>query len=222
VLPAPVEARDGESCAFCGTSLEPAQEYCLECGTRVPRPGGPIHVLGSAWRRRLGWYPGDWIWPSLAAGAVAALGATAAILATTDSHASRIETIVATTAIPRAPVTTAFAAQETLPTVPGAPNAKRTALPSILAGWPDGNGYTIVLESVPATRGLAAAQAKAQDAARVGLPQVGVLDSSRYASLHPGYYVIFSGIYASLEDAQTALQKASPRFPAAYARQIVP
>jgi len=55
-----------------------------------------------------------------------------------------------------------------------------------------------------------------------GLPQVGVLVSSRYASLHPGYYVIFSGIYSSLEEAQSAVSKASTKFPSAYARQISP
>jgi hypothetical protein len=223
VLPASVEARDGESCSFCGTQLEPAQEYCLECGGRVPCPSGTLHLLGSAWRRRLGSYPGDWIWLSLAAAVIAAAGATAAILATRDSRRRAVETIVATSPIPRAPATTARTSEATLPAFPGAPKEARNGrLSPILAGWPDGDGYTIVLESVPTKRGPAAAQAKAQAAARLGLPQVGVLESSGYASLHPGYYVIFSGVYASLEDAQTALQRASPRFPAAYARQIVP
>jgi hypothetical protein len=216
------EAGDYESCGSCGASLDTAQEYCLECGARVQRPSGAIHALGSAWRRRLPWYPGDWIWPSLGAAVLAALGATGAILATTGSHGRGIETIVATTSIPPAPATTA-PLQATLPTVPGTPPpATKVPLSSILTRWPDGNGYTIVLESLPATRGLAAAQAKAQAAAGKGLRQVGILDSSRYASLHPGYYVIFSGVYGSLEDAQTALQTVSSRFPAAYARQISP
>ena len=219
MLPALVEARDGESCAFCGTSFEADQEYCLECGARILTPSGAIHTLGSAWRRRLGWYPGDWIWPSLAAAVIAALGAAAAILVTAGHTSSGVETIVATTAIPRAPATTA--GEAAAPTLEPPPARKPTAA-GLLTAWPGGNGYTIVLASLPSTRGLAAAQAKAHAAAKAGLPLVGVLDSSRYASLHPGYYVIFSGVYGSLEDAQTALQTVSPRFPAAYARQIVP
>jgi hypothetical protein len=221
-VPAALAAvRDGESCASCGAPLEHGQEYCLGCGARVVRPSGPIHALGSAWRRRLPWYPGDWIWPSLGAAVLAALGAAGAILATADTHGSGIRTIVATTSIPPAPATTA-PLQAAVPTVPGKPTAGKKPVYPILYSWPDGNGYTIVLESVPATRGLVAAHAKAQAAAAKGLRQVGILDSSRYASLHPGYYVIFSGVYGSLEDAQTALQTVSPRFPAAYARQISP
>ena len=212
--------RNGESCASCGVPLEQGQEYCLACGARVVRPSGPIHALGSAWRRHLPWYPGDWIWPSLGAAVLATLGAAGAILATADTRGSSIRTIIATTSIPPAPATK-VPLQATLPTVPGKPAGKGPAY-ALLYSWPDGNGYTIVLESVPATRGLAAAQAKARAAAAKGLRQVGILDSSRYASLHPGYYVIFSGVYASLEDAQTALQTVSARFPAAYARQISP
>ena len=34
-----------------------------------------------------------------------------------------------------------------------------------------------------------------------GLPAVGVLDSSQYASLQPGYFVVFSGIYDSQAEA---------------------
>jgi len=214
------EVRDGESCASCGATLEHGQEYCLDCGARVIRPNGPIHTLGTAWRRRLRWYPGDWIWPSLGAAVLAALGATGAILAAADTRGNGVETIVATTSIPPAPATTA--PLQGAGTVPGKPPARPATVPPILAGWPDGNGYTIVLESVPAARGLAAAQATAQAGASKGLRQVGILDSSRYASLHPGYYVIFSGVYGSLADAQTALQTVSPRFPAAYAGQISP
>jgi hypothetical protein len=53
------------------------------------------------------------------------------------------------------------------------------------------------------------------------LPQVGVLDSSRYSSLHPGYSVVFSGIYNSRGQADSALAAANAKgFSAAYVRQI--
>ena len=44
----------------------------------------------------------------------------------------------------------------------------------------------------------------ARAAKRAGLKDVGVLTSSQYASLHPDYYVVFQGIYASeADEAQT-------------------
>ena len=42
-----------------------------------------------------------------------------------------------------------------------------------------------------------------------------------FASLHPGYYVVFTGIYASRDDAEAALPAASRRFPNAAVRSVV-
>jgi hypothetical protein len=53
------------------------------------------------------------------------------------------------------------------------------------------------------------------------LPKVGILVSSSYPSLQPGYYIVFSGIFVSLEEAQSSLDTAKAAFPAAYARPIV-
>jgi hypothetical protein len=48
-----------------------------------------------------------------------------------------------------------------------------------------------------------------------------VIDSSRYSSLHPGYFVVFSGIYASLNDAQSAASRAAGAgYGNAYARRV--
>jgi hypothetical protein len=79
-----------------------------------------------------------------------------------------------------------------------------------------------VLESLPATKaGRRTAQTRADRAARDGLPDVGVLVSSRYSTLHPGYFVIFSGVYDSRADAESTLRAATAAgFSAAYVRQI--
>ena len=62
---------------------------------------------------------------------------------------------------------------------------------------------------------------RARSASRAGLPQVGVLGSSLYSSLHPGYFVVFSGIYASKPRADAAVQAAAAKgFTSAYSRQI--
>jgi hypothetical protein len=80
-----------------------------------------------------------------------------------------------------------------------------------------------VLNSVPTSGGRAAALRLAKTALKAGLTNVGVLDSSGYSSLHPGYYVVFSGIFSSPAEAQNALTTAhSSGYPSAYARPITP
>jgi hypothetical protein len=125
---------------------------------------------------------------------------------------------------PPAPLATAKppAKKEPASTAPPPPAAKPRPQKRGLTTWPTRSGYTVVLSSIPAGDGEAAAHEKALDAQRAGLQQVGILVSSRYASLHPGYYVVFSGIYGSLEEAESAVPRASSKFPSAYARQIAP
>jgi len=90
-----------------------------------------------------------------------------------------------------------------------------------LTAWPNRDGYTVVLASIPARgQGRAEATAKAKEALSKRSRVVGVLDSDKYASLHPGYYVVFVGVYDSLDEAQTAARGLSGRYPNAYARQV--
>jgi hypothetical protein len=84
------------------------------------------------------------------------------------------------------------------------------------------DGWTIALVSLPQTRGRAPALARVKAARRKGLDSVGVLDSSRYASLHPGYWIVFSGIYASEAEATSALEDARRYARAAAVRHVVP
>jgi hypothetical protein len=78
-----------------------------------------------------------------------------------------------------------------------------------------------VLVSYPIARGRAAPLATARRAARLGLSEVGVLESADFSSLHPGYAIVFSGIYSSRADAEAALTSArATGFGTAYTRQI--
>src|ERR1700693_373921 len=52
---------DPDYCPRCGVAYEPLQEYCLECGERLPTNRGVVGVLASSWQRHFAWYPGDWI-----------------------------------------------------------------------------------------------------------------------------------------------------------------
>ena len=75
--------------------------------------------------------------------------------------------------------------------------------------------------SYPTTRGRGAPLATAKRAAGLGLPDVGVLQSSDFSSLHPGYSIVFSGIYRSRADAEAALTSArATGFGTAYTREI--
>ena len=205
------------------------QEYCLECGARLHTPG-LVPALAQGWRRRLRWYPGDWIWPSLLALLVAALAAAGAILWTRDAESAPSETLVGdtsplpTTVVTTPPTTTA--AGPTVPTVTTKTTSTNKARPGPrkLIEWPrNRSAWTLVLASLPTSRGRKAAIAKARQALDADLAQVGVIDSARFSSLHPGYYVVFSGVYDSLGDAQDAVSEAADAgYENAYARRITP
>lgn len=220
-------------CPRCGAAREPDQEYCLECGLRLPPTGGRIAGLRRTWVHRVGWYPGDWIWTTLLALLIAAAGAAVAIFLTTHRSPSNTGTTFAATT-PNVPLTTPAtsaptptADTSTLPTPPEPTSTSAKPKPQPANGatpWPPSqSGWTVVLESEPATAGgRVRAKARAQQAVRAGLPEVGVLTSSRYASLHPGYLVVFAGIYDGRGQAQSTLNAAyAAGFSSAYVRQIV-
>ncbi len=231
-------------CPRCGVAYEPLQEYCLECGSRLPTNRGVIGFLATEWQRRLAWYPGDWIWPVLlflvvtvAATAVAvAAGSTkrhAATIVATEPHVTvgpgapqpTVPTATPTSTLPKAPQPTISTG--TLPKAPGAPSTNGVttpapANPNALAEWPTGkSGYTNVLVSLPLSSGRPNALARARAAKHAGVPAVGVLVSSEYSSLHPGYFVVFSGIYATQAQATSALAAAHAHgFPDAYQTRV--
>jgi cell division septation protein DedD len=213
-----------EACASCGAVAEPGQEYCLECGARIAPPRR-LGSFGTVWERRFGRYPGDWIFASLLLLLVAAGSATAGIVAARDTtSASEQRTIVATSPVVAAPPAPPVAATTTTQAARPAPapaRGKPSRRPTGPVTWPARNGFTVVIASIPARgRGREDADAKAKEALSRGLRKVGVLVSDRFASLHPGYYVVFYGVYDSLAEAQTAATRAVSRFPNAYAREI--
>jgi hypothetical protein len=143
----------------------------------------------------------------VATGVVALVGASVAIAATGgDGGGTAIETAIG-----------GFA------TTPRSADGEPPVGPSGVAEWPAGeDGWTIALASLPQTGGKRAALTRARAARRKGITTVGVLDSSRYASLHPGYWVVFAGIYASEAEATSALEGARRYARGASVRRIVP
>jgi hypothetical protein len=217
-------------CPTCGAPAEPGQEYCLECGARLPAGRGVISTVGRAWRRRLRWYPGDWLPVVLALLVVAALATAAAVYAARgDDEATPGRTVVATSPPDVTETETASVPTETGPVASVPTRATRTSTrpvdgagPGSPVEWPaDQEGFTVVLASMPVSSGREVALRNARSAIRSGLKEVGVLDSEAFASLHPGYYVVFAGVYPSLEEAQDAVPDAHDAgFGNAYAREI--
>lgn len=216
-------------CPRCGAPRQPDQEYCLECGLKLPTTTGALARARRSWVKRVGWYPGDWVWVSLLTLLVAVAGAAAAIAISHHAKARAGRTVLAPTQSlpvhqpPPTPATTAGAATTPVAPEPTTTSKGHTAPAAPAVGtWPaNRSGWTIVLVSYPKTNGAAAAHATALRALHAHLPQVGVLDSSGYASLQPGYLVVFTGEYGSHDAADAALATARQAgFAAAYVRQV--
>ena len=225
------------SCPRCGAPYGPNQEYCLECGFRLWGSRGGFRGLEAAWRERFGSYPGDWIWPVLLGFVIAVAGATVAIVVGASDggggnpivatkggppHTPTTPPATETVALPTVPSGTPTTAPPPTPTTPPPATSPPATSRGALTSWPASqNGFTVVLESIPTSAGRSFALARARAAARSGVSKVGILDSGRFSSLHPGYFVVFSGVYGTRSEADRARVTASAKgYPAAYAREI--
>lgn len=211
-------------CPECGSPADPSQEYCLQCGHRLPpdpTAGPPRRTLAS----------GGPAWTLLVTGLVALLSAVvvAAVQLTTDEAEP---TLVATS--PQPTVIPPTAPEEPTESVPTTPAPEPTTPPPTqpppppaarLIEWPAAtDGWTLVLASIPDGQGnRAVARRQARQAIDRGLRQVGVLVSSQYSSLHPGYLVVFAGVYENRSAAEQALSRArAAGYRVAYTRQVTP
>ncbi len=132
--------------------------------------------------------------------AVAALGAAAAALLTREGT-------------PEPELVTAIGGNVAIPAV--------AAAKGDLTPWPaKRSGWTVVLVSVPKSQGKDEAVAVASAAISRSLPKVGILDSSRYPSAHPGFWLVFSGIYASEAEAAGSLRPARTLIKSARIQRI--
>lgn len=237
------EPPEGERrCPRCGAPYDEYQEYCLECGLRlVPLPGA--YYRRELWARE----SPVWLWLALAALLIVALaGALAAVAASKDEKEAQNPVVTTgpgttgtigvitepstltlntltnpTTTLPTITTiqpTTTFATTTSQTTT----SQTTTTQTGSIISWPSGrDGYSVFLKSTPKREGRGPAESAAQRAINAGLPQVGILDSSSYSSLRPGYYVTFTGIYDSQSQAESALPRArSAGFPLAYVRQV--
>lgn len=221
-------------CPRCSAPVEPLQEYCLECGLRLPATApSRIDRASATVAARRPW-AGPWLLPALLGLVIAVLGGAAAIaISSRGEEPAAVSTATGGSLTVTEPTETLTAPEPTATTPTTAPATTapppattapppRPRVPDTIT-WPAGRrGWTIVLISLPKANGRAAAAARAKEARDRGLRRVGILDSSNYASLHPGYYVVFMGVYESEADAASSLRQARVVFGNAYQRAIVP
>jgi hypothetical protein len=156
---------------------------------------------------------------------LAALGALVAVFVSRDGgeRATLVATNLPGRTIVRArPI---FGTEATVPTtapvITIAP-PPTTTLPrsTTLTRWSAADGYTVVLASIPSAIGRSSAVQIAKHALAKGLAHIGVLDSKEFSSLHPGYFVVFSGFYRSNASASEHVSQAEGAGFPAYARRI--
>src|SRR5712691_9678807 len=127
--------REPAACPRCGTPYAPGQEYCLECGLRLPETGSVVASLAGAWQRRLGYYPGDWIWPALVGLVVAGLATAVAIVVTQGGK--QPTTLVATQPPFAGSVSTESSTSSTTSTTPTTSTTTKPP-PNRPISWPAG------------------------------------------------------------------------------------
>lgn len=220
-------------CPNCGAPHDVYQEYCLECGRRLPGAfiGGRY---AEVWRRD----SPIWLWAALAALLLVALvsGAVVALAATDDGKSSGPATSIPVASTAPSTTSTVAVTPSTITITPPTTTLGTTTFSTTTFGtttfgttttgsnvtWPPNkDGFTVVLKSVPTSNGRSQAEAAADKARTNGLSQVGILNSSDFSSLNPGYYVTFTGIYDTESQANAALPNArSKGFPTAYVREV--
>jgi hypothetical protein len=232
----PVVEAPAARCPRCGAPHDPYQEYCLECGQRLPSPYYSV-------RRREIWSaesPLGLVAALIALLLVALAGAAAAIALSGDDESPRVVTTTQAAGLPTVPTVPTQTTVPGLPTETIAPTTTGVTIPTLtnqppppplppavegsLTTWPAGkNGYTIVLKSVPVSQGRDAAADDARRALRAGVTEAGVLESSDFSSLRSGFYVAFAGVHDTLAEATTALPGVRGKgFLLAYVREIRP
>lgn len=236
---------EAAACPRCGAPHDLYQEYCLECGARLPGAQIPAaFVRTEMWSRD----SPAWLWAALLALFFVALvaGAIAAVAATKDDGKGRLvvptgvgttatvgtidpgtQTIGSTASVETitGPTTQTIATLDTSTLTTGTTSTTVTTTPSgNIRSWPPGKeGYTVVLASVETSKGRDDAERKANQAIANGLTDVGILNSSDFLTLNAGYYVVFKGVYDTAAAAQSDLATArASGFPLAYVREVSP
>jgi hypothetical protein len=226
---APLPSADVARCPACLSPVRSDQRYCLECGERLlvdeipPPPDG-----GSAFSNR------STTLLAIVAVVLIVIGVGLAWVALREPSSGEDTTDTAITAPTDTGMTdtgftdttfTDTGMTDTGFTDTTITDTGMTDTGSSAGGWPAGQtGWAVILASKSqSTFQESDAQLVADEAATAGVPMTGVLDSSLFPSLNPGYWAVFSGPYTTREEAEAAAQTVqSQGYPDAYAREVQP
>lgn len=240
--PPPADAA-APRCAECGAELADDQTYCIECGTPTPRAprlrrgrrtgllialailaiGGGAAALAYAVANE------D---DGKASGGSTALTVTDTTVMTGPAYTIPTDGYTVTGPLP--PDTTGFPTTDEFPVVTEQPVDPVEPIEPVepidpidpvepvdpgsgVSDWPVGtSGWTAILSS---TRSESEARSTADAVAATG-EESGVLFSSDYPGLNPGYWVVFSGTFTTQSEAAAHARALAGRYPGAYPRQI--
>lgn len=207
---APLEER---RCAQCSTRLDPDQFYCLECGwasdlapaLAKPRGLGPLVAVGL-----------------IAFGLIGGGLAFAALQDDGSSDGASLSTAEATTPLAPATTTAPGTTDGGLPPDPAATatggELPTTAAPEdVVSDWPSGQtAWTTIVSSVRSS----AEAANTKEQVRAAGEPAGLLFSSDHPELRPGFWVVFSGVFNSREEASAHARAIGQQFAGTYVRRI--
>lgn len=214
-------------CSECNAALDPDQRYCLECG--APTSRAPRLATGNGARI-----------VALALILLAVGTGALAVAVTRENHSSNtggsgtsttgtsttattgtqtgFETVTSgTSSIPSSSTPTSSTPTSSTPTSSTPTTSTPTTSTPTASSWPAGTqAWTVILASETSQ---ADADNIAASATSDGL-SAGVLYSSAVPTLSPGYWVVFSGQYATSAAAEAAAESARSDFPDAAAHYI--
>lgn len=107
------------------------------------------------------------------------------------------------------------------PTTTDTGSDDKDATTSASGDWPEGrNGWTVIVAGYPNDQSRA--QQRAADVQEDGFADSGVLFSSEYTSLCPGFYVVYSGVFSAESEAEARRRQlaANPDYAGMYVREI--
>lgn len=233
----PLPGADVARCPACLSPIRTDQRYCLECGEPlatdelppIPATPGVLQERGA---------------PLLVAAAIllVLIGVGLSWVALREPSS---DDAAQTTAMPTDTVITDTGMTDTFPTDTGFTDTFPTdtgftdttmtdtgmtdTFPTDTgtAGgdWPAGQtGFAVIIASKDQAQFTEDdARAIADDASAAGVSSVGVLDSSQFPSLNPGYWAVYSGPYMTKAEATSAAATIRGQgYPEAYAREVAP
>lgn len=218
----PSAAVDVTRCPACLSPVRSDQRYCLECGERLaidelpPSPIGP-----SAFSDR-----STSILMALAVALViAGVGLSWVALRNSGSSDRAVTTVADSTVTDTVITDTVITDIIITDTVITDTVIIDPVITDATDDWPvDQSGFAVIMASKDsATFTREDAQLIADEAMVAGVQMVGVLDSSSFPSLNPGYWAVYSGPFNTLDQAKIAADEIRILgYPEAYAREVTP